>query len=140
MKIIKKKHGPEWFIQKALIEYLQVRGWYVKVMHGNAFQSGVPDLYVNHPQKGPRWIDCKTPKNYTFTKAQRREWPIMDHFGIGIWILTAANQEQYDKLFALPNWKDYWKASWAMPTIADIDVMLQEMWDEEEEEDAATET
>jgi hypothetical protein len=59
----------------------------------------------------------------------------MDHFGIGIWILTAANQEQYDKLFGLPNWMDYWKASWALPTVADIDVMLQEMWDEEEEDE-----
>jgi hypothetical protein len=30
---------------------------------------------------------------------------------------------------------DYWKASWALPTVADIDVMLQEMWDEEEEDE-----
>ena len=32
--------------------------------------------------------------------------------GIGIWILTAATQDEYDKLFKLPNWRAYWKESW----------------------------
>jgi hypothetical protein len=62
------------------------------------------------------------------------KWPLWDHFGIGIWILTAATQEEYDKLFGLPNWKDYWRDSWKMPTIEDIDLMLDEIDDEEEEE------
>ena len=126
-KLIRKKHGPEWFIQKDLIEFLKTRGWWVEVMHGNAFQRGIPDLFVHHPRKGSRWIDCKSPKDYTFTKAQRLKWPIWDHFGIGIWILTAATQAEYDKLFALPNWKEYWKDSWKPPTIEDINCMLDEL-------------
>jgi hypothetical protein len=133
-RIIKPKHGPEWHIQQALIDYLKERGWLVEVMHGNAFQQGIPDLYVHHPQWGSRWIDCKNPKDYTFTKAQRSKWPLWDHYGVGIWILTAADQEQYDRLFGLPNWKDYWKDSWALPTVEDIDAMLDELDAEEEPE------
>lgn len=125
--IRRNTHGPEWHIQQHLIEFLKARGWLVEVMHGNAFQRGIPDLYVHHPRWGSRWIDCKQPDKYSFTKAQRHKWPLWDRVGIGIWILTAANQEQYDKLFGLPNWKDYWKESWTMPSEADIDRMLDEL-------------
>jgi hypothetical protein len=135
---MRKKHGPEWYIQKDVIEYLKDRSWLVEVMHGNAFQKGIPDLYVfNRLKGGERWIDCKNPKQWSFTKAQRRKWPIWDHFGVGIWIVTAATQEEYDKLFAPPNWKEYWKDSWAMPTLSDIDAMLLELdaeYDDDEEE------
>lgn len=37
-------------------------------MIGNAFQMGVPDLFVAHPKWGQRWIDVKRPgRNYSFT-------------------------------------------------------------------------
>jgi len=134
---MRKRHGPEHFIQRDLIAYLKIRGWLVENMHGNAFQKGIPDLYCHHPVFGYRWIDAKVEGKYSFTKAQRRKWPIWDHFGVGIWILTAANQEQYDRLFdpSGPNWKDYWKDSWAMPTISDIDEMLVELDAEYEDDD-----
>jgi len=125
--IIKPTHGPEWHIQKALVTYLKVRGWVVEVMHGNAFQRGIPDLYLFNRKWGYRWVDVKHPKRYTFTKAQRRKWPYWDSMGIGIWILTAATQEEYDKLFAPPNWRNYWKESWTLPTQEDIDTMLDDL-------------
>lgn len=126
--IIKRaKHGPEWFIQKDLKEFLETRGWVVEVMHGNAFQRGIPDLYLFKGGIGERWVDVKHPKKYSFTKAQRIKWPYWDSRGIGIWILTAASQFEYDKLFAPPNWKDYWKSSWRIPTQNDIDAMLDEL-------------
>jgi hypothetical protein len=134
-RIIKPHEKPEHKIQKALIEYLGVRGWLVEVMHGNAFQKGIPDLYLFHPRLGPRWVDVKRPGKYSFTKAQRLKWPLWDHYGVGIWILTAANQEEYDKLMAPPNWRDYWKASWALPTLPEIDRMLDDL-DAEEYDDA----
>ena len=134
-KIRRKLHGPEWFIQKDLIKYLRERGWLVEVMHGNAFQQGIPDLYVHHPRAGSRWIDVKNPKNYSFTKAQRRKWPLWDLFSCGIWILTAATQEEYDKLFDPPNWQDYWKESWVLPDLNDINKLLDELDAEEEEDD-----
>ena len=126
-RIIKPREKPEHKIQVALVEYLEVRGWLVEVIHGNAFQKGIPDLYLFHTRFGPRWVDTKQPGKYSFTKAQKRKWPLWDHYGIGIWILTAATQEEYDKLMAPPNWREYWKDSWALPTLGDINCMLDEL-------------
>ncbi len=129
MRTIRRPHhGPEWHIQKDVIRYLVARGWHVEHTHGNLYQTGFPDLFVAHKKWGSRWIDCKQPKHYSFTKAQKQKWPIWESFRIGIWILTAGTQEEYDKLFQLPNWRAYWKASWGMiPTQADIDKMLDEL-------------
>ena len=132
-KIIRPTHGPEWHIQRGIIKYLVARGWHVERTHGNLYQTGFPDLFVAHKKWGTRWIDAKQPKKYSFTKAQRQKWPIWESFGIGIWILTAATQEEYDHLFKAPNWRSYWKASWGeIPTLADIDRMLDELWREDE--------
>jgi len=124
-RIRRPKHGPEWYIQQDVIKYLEARGWLVERMVGNAFQTGIPDLYCHHPKWGYRWIDCKQPKNYAFTKAQKRKWPEWEQKGVGIWILTAATQEEYDKLFRPPNWRQYWKASWG--ELPDVDALLDEL-------------
>jgi hypothetical protein len=122
------KHGPEWYIQNDLIEFLEDREWLVERMIGNALQKGIPDLYCHHPSWGERWIDVKNPKSYSFTKDQRRKWPIWEKYGVGIWILTAADQEEYDKLFHPPNWRKYWKKSWDKAKVnideADIDELI----------------
>ncbi|MGO8994885.1 MAG: hypothetical protein ACLQVI_16340, partial [Polyangiaceae bacterium] len=39
--------------------YLKIRGWHVERMIGNAFQMGVPDLFIAHLKWGQRWIDVK---------------------------------------------------------------------------------
>jgi hypothetical protein len=120
-KIIKAKHGPEWFIQRDLVEFLEAREWLVERMIGNAFQTGIPDLYAHHPKWGSRWIDVKNAGKYSFTKAQKRKWPLWESYGVGIWILTSADQHAYDKLFAPPNWRNYWKASWGViPNIEEL--------------------
>lgn len=126
-QIRKAKHGPEYFIQGDLVKYLECRGWLVERMIGNAFQTGVPDLFCYHKKWGYRWIDVKQPKKYSFTRAQKIKWPLWESHGVGIWILTAANQEEYDKLFAAPNWRSYAKASWNIPTQAEIDQLLSEI-------------
>jgi hypothetical protein len=121
------KHGPEWFIRRDIKEMLETRGWHVEIMHGSIFQSGIPDLYCFKREWGERWIDAKNPDDYTFTRAQRHKWPVWERVGIGIWILVAATQEEYDKLFQPPNWRSYVKKTWKMPTEEDIDRMLEEM-------------
>lgn len=108
--------GPEAKIRAALVSYLETRGWLVNITHGNAYQTGFPDLYIAR-DAATRWIDVKTPGRYSFTKAQRAKWPEWERYGIGIWILVAATQEEYDKLFAPPNWRAYWKPSWELPNI-----------------------
>lgn len=126
--IRRAKHGPEWHIQQALIAFLQHRGWQVEPMHGNLFQQGIPDLFIAHPRWGQRWIDCKHPIRYTFTRAQRRKWPLWDKARVGIWILTAANQTEYDKLFAPPNWRQFWKPKWGpLEQSVDIDALLAQL-------------
>ena len=133
-KIRKNAHGPEWYIQQALIKFLKARGWMVEHTHGNLFQTGFPDLFIAHEKWGTRWIDCKQPKTYCFTKAQKLKWPLWDAKGVGIWILTAATDEEYGKLFKRANWKDYWKESWG--DIPDIDALLDELDREELEREA----
>jgi len=124
-QIRKAKEGPEHKIQRALIEYLECRGWLVERMANGAFQTGVPDLYCHHPKWGCRWIDVKNPGKYSFTKAQRIKWPQWESYRLGIWILTAANQTEYDKLFAAPNFRNYWKKSWGpIPTQDEINKLL----------------
>lgn len=95
-------------------------------MIGNALQTGIPDLYCHHPKYGERWIDAKVEGRYSFTKAQKLKWPLWAKFGIGIWILTGANQEQYDRLFRAPNWRDYWKPQWG--EIPDVFQLIEELF------------
>lgn len=125
-KIKRAKHGPEWYIQNDLIEYLETRGWLVERMIGNAFQKGVPDLFIHHPVHKYRWIDVKNPKSYSFTDEQKKKWPKWEAKGVGIWILTAATQEEYDKLFDKPNWRKFWKKSWDKPK-ATVDELLDQL-------------
>jgi hypothetical protein len=54
--------------------------------------------------------------------------------GIGIWILTAATQEQYDLLFGPPNWRNFWRPSFQTPTMADVDRMIDELVREDEQQ------
>ena len=123
--IRKKKHGPEWHIQNAIREYLTCREWRVERFIGNALQFGIPDLYAFHRRHGERWIDVKTPGRYDFTQQQKIKWPIWADFNRGIWIMTAADQENYDLLFDLPNWKKFWKKTWGV--IPDIETLLSQV-------------
>ncbi len=127
MPLIKRNDDLEYKIQLALIYFLKTRGWLVERMIGNAFQQGIPDLYCHHPKWGYRWIDVKRPGKYSFTRAQKRKWPEWARKGVGIWILTAATQEEYDKLFKHPNIDFYWKKSWG--ELPNIDAMLEHITD-----------
>jgi hypothetical protein len=124
---VRTKHGPEFAIQAAIIEFLRTRGWHTERLIGNAFQSGLPDLVAFHRKWGQRFIEVKNAGRYSFTRAQKAKFPVLESFGVGIWILTAADQIEYDKLFAPPNWRDYVKKTWHIPTQAEIDQLLDEI-------------
>ena len=119
------RHGPEYKIQNDFVRFLRVRQWHVERMIGNMYQTGVPDIYIAHLKYGTRWVDLKNPISYEFTKAQKRKWPVWEQFGIGIWIITAATDEEYDKLFQPPNWRVYWKPRYDKE--ATVDEMLEEL-------------
>ena len=122
---IRESHGPEWKIQQKLIKFLRARKWLVEITQGNLYQKGFPDLYLSHVKFGQRWIDVKNPVAYTFTKAQRIKWPNWERHGVGIWILVAPTEEEYDKLWQPPNWRKYWKSKW--DDEPDIDDLLNEL-------------
>lgn len=108
-KFTAKRHkgGPERKIQDAIIDMLRIHEWYIMETHGNMYQSGFPDLYVTHSSYRQRWIEVKNPDKYEFTPAQLTHFPKLSAHGTGIWILTAATEEEYKKLFKPPNWHTY---------------------------------
>ncbi len=101
---VKSTKGPEEKIQNDIIKKLKEYDWYVKVMFGNMYQFGVPDLYVAHEKYGQRWIEVKNPHGFSFTNAQRTEFPKLMAAGVGIWILFAATETELLKLMKPPNW------------------------------------
>lgn len=103
------KKGPEGKIQQDIICMLRMKGWFVKSTHGNMYSSGFADLYATHYKYGPRWIEVKLPdmKGSKFTPAQLEDFPKFCCNGAGVWILTAATESEYQKLFKRPNFTGY---------------------------------
>jgi len=108
-KKIAPKKGPEAKIQAAIVNMLRQREWLVKETHGNLYQSGFPDLYACHHDYRARWIEVKNPTAYRFTGAQLRDFPRFSAAGAGIWILVAATESEYQKLFGPENWFSFLK-------------------------------
>ncbi len=96
---IRKKHGPEWHIQQQIIKYLQKRGWFVKIITASLYLSGMPDLYASHRVYGPKWIEVKVENKWKFTIAQKENFPQLLGCGTNIWIMFAADKNNYDLLF-----------------------------------------
>jgi hypothetical protein len=128
-KKFRSKTGPEAIIQREFIKYVQLRGWWVERMIGNALQKGIPDIYIFHPEHGDRWIDLKNAKGYEFTTAQRIKWPLWEKFGRDIWIITGWADEDYDKLFNPCNWRDYWKPKYDQQA-TELEQDMKELFDD----------
>lgn len=86
--LIIKSRDEEWQIQQNIIKELTRLGWYVKSTHGNAYQSGFPDLFCCHYTYGHRWVEVKKPKGYKFTAAQLQDFPKFCEHGSKIWVAT----------------------------------------------------
>lgn len=102
-----RRSGPEAVIESGFMDYLKVRDWMVERTHGNEYQMGFPDLFCAHPRYGIRWVEVKNPEKYEFTAAQLLLFPKFAAHGVGIWIVTAATELEYNKLFGPPNWFTY---------------------------------
>lgn len=103
------KKGPEHKIQEEIVKMLRYKEWFVKVMVGNSYQFGIPDLWASHYSYGSRWIEVKLPdmKGSRFTAAQLEDFPKICANGSGVWILTGATRSEYLKLFNKPNFAYY---------------------------------
>jgi hypothetical protein len=102
-----KKTILESDVQADIIKYLRQREWFVKNLHGHAYQFGLPDLFASHYKFGHRWIEVKVPPGHKFTSAQLETFQALCAHGSGVWILCAATNEEYVKLFKSPNWHHY---------------------------------
>jgi hypothetical protein len=104
-----QKHRPEAKVQDAIESMLKIKDWYIKRTHGNIYQSGFADIFACHHVYGQRWIEVKLPgmKGSKFTPAQLESFPKFCAHGSGVWVLTAATEEEYAKLFKAPNWWQY---------------------------------
>jgi hypothetical protein len=102
-KIKNTRRGPERGVQDALIALLRARGWVVKETHGNLYQHGFPDLYCAHKSYGSRWVEVKVPP-VKFEASQLEFFPQLASVGIGVWVLVAATDDEYTKLFQPANW------------------------------------
>ena len=98
--------GPEAKIRTLVIEDLNIHGWHVEIMHGNARQYGIPDLYLMHAKHGQRWVELKNPKSYHYTYAQLSKFPVLEDHGLGIWVMT---RPDHPLLFTPPNWRQFLK-------------------------------
>lgn len=90
MKLSKPRGHPEKKLEHAVRNYLHSQGWYTVKMHGNKFQSGIPDLYCAHPKYGQRWIELKT-RDGVMTSAQCRTFPKFHKAGVKIFIIGAVS-------------------------------------------------
>lgn len=106
-KIINNKIGPEAIIQQEILKYLRFREWFCMETHGNMYQRGLPDLYITHRKYGCRWLEIKQPKGYSFTPAQLESFPLLCANGSGVWIMCAATDSEYEKLWIPCNWHVY---------------------------------
>lgn len=105
-----RNDSPERIIQDNLIRLLRRKGWIVKSTHGTVYSDGLPDLWATHKLYGGRWIEVKLPdmKGSRWTKAQKETFPLWVANGTPIWILTAATEKEYNKLFEKENFSYYW--------------------------------
>lgn len=103
-------------IQRRVKKALTDAGCRVEVMSCNAYQKGIPDLYVfallSCAPDGElhRWVDVKKPKGGTLTKSQVQKWSAWEKIGLHVWILTGEEADPLDFLInSPPNWRDWWK-------------------------------
>lgn len=104
--------SPEAKIQKDVISFLRLRGWLVKATHGSAFARGWPDLFCWHREYGLKWVDIKVLGRCKLTKAQIQTWPQWQKAGLDVWIMVAATEEEYAKLFQPGNFTQFWKPAY----------------------------
>ena len=112
---LRKKSGgsgkkPETVIEHAIARMLRGYGWHVMHTVGNMYQSGFPDLFACHSSYGHRWIEVKRPDGKgRLEDSQMISFPKLCANGSGVWILMAATEYEYRKLFVAYNWTTFIK-------------------------------
>lgn len=106
----RKNSRPEDRISAAVQKKFREEGWFVIKTHGNAFQSGLPDLYCAHAKYGARWVETKVPGKGCITAAQWVVFNKLNAKNIAIYIIT--KPEDYKLIFGPSNWPWYTDPKW----------------------------
>lgn len=98
------RSGPEMQGASRLRTKMEAIGWHLEKLHGNKYQSGLPDYIAIHIEFGHRWIETKAPGE-KLSSRQHLKFALFERKGQKIYVLE--NETHYDKLFKEPNWKNY---------------------------------
>ena len=98
-----KRRGknPETLVTDAIRKKMKQEGWLVVKLHGNQFQSGLPDCVAFHPMYGTRWIEIKQGNN-VLSNTQIAMFSQMAKHGAMIYLMRSP--DDYYKLFKPANW------------------------------------
>lgn len=102
--------NPESKIQERIKEHMEGNGFYVQVISGGLYQSGLPDLYAVRNDLGSLWIEVKTPKRAReamggLSPVQVANFKKMASHGAKIYILSSV--KEYYRVFEEPNFYSY---------------------------------
>ena len=78
-------------IVKPFVAFMKTRGWYSENIHGNQFQSGLPDSYFFHEDYTPRWIEFKVKRGNSIklTTAQKKKFPVLIAKNVPVYIVAS---------------------------------------------------
>lgn len=95
-------------IQARIFDRLVELQWFVKILHGCAFQVGMPDMFAARIDKGYRFIEVKKPYGKCkFQPSQLKTFPLMEKQGVGVWILSNFDDNAIRLLDGPANYKDF---------------------------------
>lgn len=97
-------------IERKLMKNLWDYGWFCKKLHGNAYQSGLPDLLVARSDRFQGFIEVKRPVQFSFENSQLITFPQMDAAGCQIYVLDGFSDEHISLLARKPNWRQVFEA------------------------------
>ena len=107
MRPMRPRFGPrESVLVQQVRGALRVAGWtIVQKIHGSAYQAGLPDLFCFKPPARSQWVEVKKRRGSRLTGAQRARFAEWEAAGLGVWVLTSA--EDVAKLDGPANWRDF---------------------------------
>lgn len=87
---------PESTLVGKIARDMRQRGWFVKKIHGNRYQSGLPDLYCAHALHGSVWIEVKMPNRRRqkfggLSERQVAEFNKMRKHLVPIWVIYSVD-------------------------------------------------
>ena len=97
--------------EKELSDNIRVRlhldGWHTEKSHGNAYQSGWPDLYCMHPEHGQCWIETKV-RGKKLEASQVTTFLKWHKHRVRIYIITSVDDLILVYKHKPPNWPEYY--------------------------------